>query len=35
MFPDNVGRIVVDGVIDVPNYYATLWSDNLLFVVHI
>lgn len=30
MFPDEVGRVVLDGVVDVPNYMAGLWSDNLL-----
>ncbi|KAJ7174376.1 TAP-like protein-domain-containing protein [Mycena filopes] len=30
MFPDNVGRLVIDGVADVENYYATEWSNNLL-----
>ncbi|KLO10612.1 hypothetical protein SCHPADRAFT_942694 [Schizopora paradoxa] len=30
MFPDNVGRIVIDGVVDSENYYAGLWSNNLL-----
>jgi hypothetical protein len=32
MFPDNVERLVLDGVVDAPNYYATLWSKNLLQV---
>ncbi|KAJ3539136.1 hypothetical protein NM688_g6410 [Phlebia brevispora] len=30
MFPDNVGRMVIDGVEDAENYYATLWSNNLV-----
>ena len=27
---DNVGRVVIDGVEDAENYYATLWDNNLL-----
>lgn len=30
LFPDKVERIILDGVVDVDNYYATLWSNNLL-----
>ncbi|KAK5125398.1 hypothetical protein LTR85_000507 [Meristemomyces frigidus] len=30
MYPDRVGRLVVDGVVDAYNYKETLWSDNLL-----
>ncbi|KAJ7083196.1 Alpha/Beta hydrolase protein [Mycena belliarum] len=30
MFPDNVGRLVLDGVVDSENYFATEWSNNLL-----
>ncbi|KAJ6544306.1 TAP-like protein-domain-containing protein [Mycena capillaripes] len=30
MFPDNVGRLVIDGVADSENYFATEWSNNLL-----
>ncbi|KAJ7083181.1 TAP-like protein-domain-containing protein [Mycena belliarum] len=30
MFPDNVGRVVLDGVADAENYFATEWSNNLL-----
>ncbi|KAK4554832.1 hypothetical protein LTR86_007980 [Recurvomyces mirabilis] len=30
MFPDRVGRLIVDGVVDAYNYKRTLWSDNLL-----
>ncbi|PPQ95846.1 hypothetical protein CVT26_015976 [Gymnopilus dilepis] len=30
MFPDNIERFVIDGVVDSENYYATLWSNNLL-----
>ncbi|KAF9498353.1 alpha/beta-hydrolase [Pleurotus eryngii] len=30
LFPDHVGRMVLDGVIDAEDYYATLWSNNLL-----
>ncbi|KAH8079799.1 TAP-like protein-domain-containing protein [Cristinia sonorae] len=29
MFPDNVGRVIIDGVVDAENYYAGLWSNNL------
>jgi hypothetical protein len=29
MFPNNVERLVLDGVVDSPNYYATLWSKDL------
>ncbi|KAK0455738.1 Alpha/Beta hydrolase protein [Desarmillaria tabescens] len=29
MFPDKIERMVLDGVVDTENYYATLWSDNL------
>ncbi|KAJ7499673.1 TAP-like protein-domain-containing protein [Mycena latifolia] len=30
MFPENVGRLVIDGVADSENYFATEWSNNLL-----
>ncbi|KAJ3512917.1 hypothetical protein NLJ89_g3241 [Agrocybe chaxingu] len=30
MFPDKIERLVIDGVVDSENYYATLWSNNLL-----
>ncbi|KAJ7165569.1 TAP-like protein-domain-containing protein [Mycena crocata] len=30
MFPENVGRLIVDGVADAENYFATEWSNNLL-----
>ncbi|KAJ6487393.1 Alpha/Beta hydrolase protein [Mycena vitilis] len=30
MFPENVGRIVIDGVADAEDYFATAWSDNLI-----
>ncbi|KAF8217164.1 TAP-like protein-domain-containing protein [Mycena galopus ATCC 62051] len=30
MFPQNVGRLVIDGVEDSENYFATLWDNNLL-----
>ncbi|KAJ3500369.1 hypothetical protein NLJ89_g9828 [Agrocybe chaxingu] len=30
MFPDKVERLVLDGVMDAENYYATLWSNSLL-----
>lgn len=29
MFPEDVGRIVIDGVVDVPNYYLGEWSTFL------
>ncbi|PVF98198.1 alpha/beta-hydrolase [Serendipita vermifera] len=29
LYPDNVGRLVIDGVVDVANYYEGLWSTNL------
>ncbi|KAI5122028.1 hypothetical protein M0805_008019 [Coniferiporia weirii] len=29
LFPDNVGRVVIDGVVDSENYFADLWSNNL------
>jgi pimeloyl-ACP methyl ester carboxylesterase len=29
MFPDRVGRVVLDGVVNAENYGAGLWSDNL------
>ncbi|KAF9449492.1 hypothetical protein P691DRAFT_727897 [Macrolepiota fuliginosa MF-IS2] len=30
LFPDKVERVVLDGVVDTENYYATLWTNNLL-----
>ncbi|KAF9040673.1 TAP-like protein-domain-containing protein [Panaeolus papilionaceus] len=30
MFPDKVERLVIDGVVDAEDYYATLWSKNLM-----
>ncbi|KAJ7663015.1 TAP-like protein-domain-containing protein [Mycena rosella] len=30
MFPENVGRLVIDGVADSENYFATEWSNNLI-----
>ncbi|KAF8994596.1 TAP-like protein-domain-containing protein [Cyathus striatus] len=30
MFPDNVERLIIDGVVDSENYFATLWSNNLI-----
>ncbi|KAF4621975.1 hypothetical protein D9613_009061 [Agrocybe pediades] len=30
MFPDRIERLIIDGVVDSENYYATLWSNNLL-----
>jgi pimeloyl-ACP methyl ester carboxylesterase len=29
MFPNNVGRLIIDGVMDTKNYYDTLWDKNL------
>lgn len=29
MFPDNVGRLVIDGVVDPVDYYSTQWRSNL------
>ncbi|KAJ7442729.1 TAP-like protein-domain-containing protein [Mycena galericulata] len=30
MFPNNVERLVIDGVADSENYFATEWSNNLI-----
>lgn len=30
MFPEDVGHLVLDGVVDVPNYLQGLWSHNML-----
>ncbi|KZS91699.1 alpha/beta-hydrolase [Sistotremastrum niveocremeum HHB9708] len=30
MFPNNVERLIVDGVVDTYNYYQSAWSNNLL-----
>ncbi|KAH9483248.1 Carboxylesterase A [Psilocybe cubensis] len=30
MFPDRIERLLIDGVVDSEDYYATLWSKNLL-----
>ncbi|KAJ7648654.1 TAP-like protein-domain-containing protein, partial [Mycena polygramma] len=30
MFPDNVGRLVIDGVADSEDYFATKWSTSLI-----
>ncbi|KZT32331.1 hypothetical protein SISSUDRAFT_552490 [Sistotremastrum suecicum HHB10207 ss-3] len=30
MFPDNIERLIVDGVVDTYNYYQAAWSNNLL-----
>lgn len=30
MFPDKVERLIIDGVCDAEDYYATLWSKNLI-----
>ncbi|CDW99435.1 hypothetical protein, partial [Sporisorium scitamineum] len=29
MFPEDVNRLIIDGVVDVPNYMEGLWSTNL------
>ncbi|KAH7068442.1 TAP-like protein-domain-containing protein [Auriculariales sp. MPI-PUGE-AT-0066] len=29
MFPDRVGRIVVDGIVDLDDYFVGAWSNNL------
>jgi pimeloyl-ACP methyl ester carboxylesterase len=29
MYPDRVGRMILDGVVDAPDYYKGLWTDNL------
>lgn len=29
MFPDRVGRLILDGVVNADNYQQKLWSDNL------
>ncbi|KAJ7440151.1 TAP-like protein-domain-containing protein [Mycena latifolia] len=34
MFPDKVGRIVIDGVLDADNYFDTLWSHSLFDTDH-
>ncbi|KAF7325597.1 Abhydrolase-4 domain-containing protein [Mycena kentingensis (nom. inval.)] len=30
MFPDKVGRVIIDGVVDAEDYFATKWINNLL-----
>jgi pimeloyl-ACP methyl ester carboxylesterase len=30
MYPDKVGRVIIDGVFDATNYRASLWSTNLV-----
>ncbi|CAA7262051.1 unnamed protein product [Cyclocybe aegerita] len=30
MFPDKIARLVIDGVVDSEDYYATLWTQNLV-----
>ncbi|PFH45078.1 hypothetical protein AMATHDRAFT_78097 [Amanita thiersii Skay4041] len=30
MFPDKVGRLIIDGVVDAEDYFATRWANNLL-----
>ena len=29
MYPDKVGRVIIDGVYDAENYRSTLWDSNL------
>ena len=29
MFPERIGRMIVDGVVDAPDYLATSWRSNL------
>ncbi|EJD44688.1 hypothetical protein AURDEDRAFT_103901 [Auricularia subglabra TFB-10046 SS5] len=29
MFPEHVGRVIVDGVADTENYYSAAWDNNL------
>ncbi|KAI5783904.1 hypothetical protein DFH27DRAFT_467801, partial [Peziza echinospora] len=29
MFPDKVERVIVDGIVDVPDYYHGQWAQNL------
>jgi hypothetical protein len=31
MFPHNVGRIAVDGIVSMTEYYTTEWSNNLVY----
>ncbi|KAF5311055.1 hypothetical protein D9619_008143 [Psilocybe cf. subviscida] len=30
LFPDRIERLIIDGVVDSENYYAALWSNDLL-----
>ncbi|KAI1785891.1 alpha/beta-hydrolase [Ganoderma leucocontextum] len=30
MYPDKVGRVIIDGVYDAENYRSALWNSNLL-----
>jgi hypothetical protein len=29
LFPESVERVIVDGVVDAPDYYVGGWSKNL------
>lgn len=29
MFPQNVGRIAIDGIVDAADYYSIEWRTNL------
>jgi hypothetical protein len=31
MFPDNVGRLVIDGVVSPQDYYTGEWTKTLLY----
>ncbi|KAH8826667.1 TAP-like protein-domain-containing protein [Flagelloscypha sp. PMI_526] len=30
LFPDRIERMIIDGVVDADDYYATTWQNNLL-----
>ena len=30
MYPDKVGRVIIDGVYDGANYRSALWNSNLV-----
>ncbi|KAF2732409.1 alpha/beta-hydrolase, partial [Polyplosphaeria fusca] len=30
LYPENVGKFIIDGVVDGDDYYGGLWADNLL-----
>jgi hypothetical protein len=33
MFPDNIERLILDGVTDTPSYYEGLWKGNMQYVI--